>query len=50
MVRGAGVRFIADLGPRQVYWNLSDNVSAVVLQKLVQTLGPADGEVGKDDG
>lgn len=41
------MRLIVDLDTRQVYWNLTSEQTAQLLQSLVQSLGPADGELGK---
>lgn len=39
-----GCKLIVDLGTRRVYWNLSPEQTALLLNSLVSTLGPADGE------
>lgn len=39
------MRLIIDLGSRQVYWDMPDENGVILLQSLVQSLGPADGDV-----
>jgi len=38
-------RIMLQLGDRTVYWDVADDVAAILAQNLVQSLGPADGDV-----
>jgi len=39
------MRLIVEVNDRKVYWDLDENVGAILLSTLVQSIGPADGDI-----